>query len=509
MDELNNLAKIVTGRRLSVIPLHDFNTKDNGKESKLIALLEKQPDITPLQLIKSIYGRDTQANQISFRKLKSRVQQKLLNSLYFLEYDDPRFPAARTYEVQCLQFFHQANVLKLEGEYGLSEKIMRKCLRIAIEVELTQYAILSARALRTLYADSRQLTKFSIIYEELKKIQNISTLEEEAERIYWSIKMSSAHTVKTRRYLLSEMPKFTKELEILYKKAKSYLTFYYSYMSKINYYELTGNYEEIIKYTEKIDKLWMNNKINKKRFDKRFNNFMSVYAHLRARKVHKGLKLAEKYLKDIHYSSGNWFYFLEYYFLLAMHAKHYSQARELLVTAHKNPFYRKQRTAAQQRWDLFEAYLHFVAPEASPTRAMHFSRFIQTVPDHARDKQGYNIAILILQFLYYLRAHDIEALLTRLEGLRKYQQRHLRDSATLRSQLFFRLLLLVVKENFNAKNTEKKAQALLTRLRDTPQPGEAFAEIEIIPYEDMWTITLEILYHWNDIEPNRIPIRYV
>ena len=235
---------------------------------------------------------------------------------------------------------------------------------------------------------------------------------------------------------------------------------------------------------------------------------MSVYAHLRKRQISKGLKLAEQYLKDFHYSSGNWFYFMEHYFLLAMYAGKYSQARELLMASRKNPYYRKQRAAAQQRWDLFEAYLHFVFPEASPTRAMHFARFIQSVPDYGRDKQGYNVAILILQFLYYLRAHDIEALLARLEGLRKYQQRHLRDAATLRSQLFFRLLLLTVKEDFNAKVSEKKGQALLTRLREAPQPGEAFAEIEIIPYEDLWTITLEILHYWNDVEPNRPPVRF-
>ena len=507
MDELNNLAKIVIDRRLSIISSLDFDEKGHNKESKLISLLEKQPDSTSLQLIKLIYGKATKANQVSFRKLKSRVQNKLLNSLYFLEHNDPKFPVARVYEVQCIQLFHQANILKLEGEYALSEKIMKKCLRISVETEFTQYAVLSAQALRTLYADSRQLTKFEEISKELQRLQNIYLLEEEAESIYWSIKIASAHTVKTRRYLLDELPKFTKKLESIHNKIKSYLTFYYTYMLKINYYELTGDYEEIIKYTTKIDKLWESNKINKKRFDKRFNNFMNVYAHLRTRKVIKGLSLAEKYIKDIHYSSGNWFYFMEHYFLLAMYAKKYLQARELLITAHKNPFYRKQRTAAQQRWDLFEAYLHFVSPEGSLTRAMHFSRFIQTVPDYARDKQGYNIAILLLQFLYYLQAHDIEALLTRLESLRKYQQRHLRDSATLRSQLFFRLLLLTVKENFNAKIVEKKAQPLLIRLRETPQPGEAFAEIEIIPYEDMWTNTLDILYHWNDIKSNNISIQ--
>ena len=493
MDELNNLIRIVTDRRLSILPIFDFDDESSNKENMLVSLLEKQPDSTSLQLVKLLYGKVTPANQISFRKLKSRVQQKLLNNLYFLDHDDPRFPVARKYDIQCVQLFQQANVLRLEGEYAVSERIMRKCLRISTETDFTLYAILSARTLRTLYAERRQPTKFSEITKQLEKMQKIFEIEEKSESIYSNIKMLLAHTVSTRRNLLDSLPKLINELDILYKKSNSYLTFYYTYMSKINYYELIGSYEEIIKYTNKIDKLWNMNKINKKRFDKRFNNFMSVYAHLRTRKVKAGLLLAEKYLNDIHYTSGNWFYFMEHYFLLAMYAKKYSQARELLASAHKNPSYLKQRVAAHQRWDLFEAYLHFVLPEASPTRAMHFARFIQSVPDYARDKQGYNVAILILQFLHHLRARDIERLLSSLDGLRKYQQRHLRDVATLRSQLFFRLLLLVVKENFNDKVSERKGKNILTQLREAPQPGEAFAEIEIIPYEDLWNVVLDIL----------------
>jgi hypothetical protein len=34
---------------------------------------------------------------------------------------------------------------------------------------------------------------------------------------------------------------------------------------------------------------------------------------------------------------------------------------------------------------------------------------------------------------------------------------------------------------------------LLQQLRDTPPPGEAFAEVEIIPYENLWQIVLGLL----------------
>ncbi len=220
---------------------------------------------------------------------------------------------------------------------------------------------------------------------------------------------------------------------------------------------------------------------------------MSVYAHLQCRQAREGLELAEDYFKDFHHSSGNWFYFLETYLLLAIHAKQYGQAVQLLQQAHKNPYYRKQRPAAQQRWELYEAYVQFVRPEQSVLKMRHFTQLVQMVPDYSRDKQGYNVAILVLQFLYFMQQRDIEGLLARLEGLRKYEQRHLRDPATLRSQLFFRLLVLIVKENFKPEACEKKGRPLLERLLAAPLPGQAYGEIEIIPYEDLWELTLGML----------------
>jgi hypothetical protein len=87
----------------------------------------------------------------------------------------------------------------------------------------------------------------------------------------------------------------------------------------------------------------------------------------------------------------------------------------------------------------------------------------------------------------------LEPVLTRLERLRKYQQRHLRDAATLRSRLLLRMLLLLPESDFDPKLIAKRSQSLLTQLSQAPIRGEADSEIEIIPYEQVWTLTMDIL----------------
>lgn len=494
MQELATLVKIVTDRKLAVLPFLDFSDqKSRNKDLLLVRMLEDQPTITQNQIVRGIYGKTDAQAQTTFRKLKSRVQQKLLNHLYFLDQTDPRHISSRRYEQQCLGLLHQAKILTGEGEYKVAEKIYRKLLRIAEEAEFTNYSVLVSKFLRNMYVETGQPAKYREMDKRFEAYQKKMIAEDEAEQLSMRIKLTLNHKVRSRKFMLTQLPEYLLKLEKLHKQVKSYATFYALYLVRLSKEELVGNYQEIMKITLHTEKLRKQGKINEKRFDKRFNNYMSIYAHLQCRKATEGVVLAEEYFKDFHHSSGNWFYFLETYLLLAVHAKQYGQAFDLLLQARKNPYYNKQRAAAQQRWELYEAYIQFVRPEQSPLKMRHFTQFVQKVPDYSRDKQGYNVAILILQFLYFLRRRDIEGLLARLEGLRKYEQRHLRDPATLRSQLFFRLLLLTVKENFGPEASEKKGASILEKLKAAPQPGQAYGEIEIIPYEDLWELTLGIL----------------
>lgn len=494
MNELTNLARIVTERRLKALPLLDFSARQaTNKEMALVQLITSEPNRSQQQLVKALYGNLGSANQTAFRKLKSRVQQKLLNHLFFLDDTDPRHPVGRRYEQQFVSLYFQMSTLFAEGDLHTTEPLARKALRLAHTYELTQYAVLCGQILRAVYADLRMPARYKANNHQLARDQKLLALEESAAQIHWEVKASMAYTVQARRAVLNKMDSYVEQLRDLHRQANSYATLFYYYRIRLYREELVGNYEEIIRVTGFMAKQLAQGKINKLRFDKRYNSYMSVYAHFRSRQASKGLKLAEEYAKDFHPSSVNWPYFMEMYLLLAVHAGQYGQAQELLHAVRKNVHFQKQPVAARQRWDLYEAYLQFMRPDASPLRMRSFTTFVQTVPDHSRDKQGYNVAVLILQFLYYLRQRDLEGLLLRLEGLRKYQQRHLREAGALRSQLFFRLLSVTVKNDFNPAQSEQRAAPLLKQMQAAPPPGEAFSEIEIVPYEELWALTLDIL----------------
>ncbi|GAB3292562.1 hypothetical protein GCM10027511_05790 [Hymenobacter humi] len=429
------------------------------------------------------------------QKLQSRVRSKLLNQLYFLDHSDPRHLVSRRYEMECLDLLHKVSILYAEREYKLTERLLQRCLRLAEMGEFTHYLVQSARMLRNLHAEQRQVIPYKKVAKALLRAQQVLAWEDEAEQIYRDTQLALGSTVAARRKVLAIMPERIEHLETLHRRARSFTTYNAVYRARLAYEELQGNFTEMIRVTAAAARRLRDGKLNARRFDLRFNHFVCIYAYLRSRQPVQGLRLAEEYSRDFHPSSSNWFYFQEHHVLLALHAEQYERAQQLLGIITKNPAYPIQREAALQRWDLYKGYIDFVLPpqRATTARQRQLAQWVLQLPEYSRDKRGHNVAILVLQLLHFLRERNLEEVLLRLERLRKYQQRHLYEPTTVRSRLFLRLLQLIVEKNFDAPQAAERGKSLLLQLRETPPPGEAFAEVEIIPYEHLWELVLGLL----------------
>ena len=499
MKEIANLARTVLSRRLAGSQLMDFESKKPNKEERLLTLLMADPDTTPLQGVKALYGRNTPANHRALRQVASRLQTKLLNQLYFLDHSDHRHLVSRRYEMECLEMLHQATILYSEGEYTLTERLLKKCLQLAEEADFTQYAVQAAQMLRTIYSEQRQPTHYEAMAKTLLQLQEVQALEQEGDRIYADTRQALANTVVTKQAVLPKLPGYIERLEELHRKAKTFNTFNFLYQLRLAYEELRGDYAAIIEIATMAAERLEDGRLNARRFDRRLNHFVMIYAHLQTRQSAKGLALANEYAHSFHTTSSNWLYFHEHHWLLAMHAGAYQTARLLLEQATDSLAFSKLREAARQRWELYEVYLDFVLPPAQPTAAQRRQReqLILTLPEYSRDKRGHNVAILIMQLLHFLRQKDLEEVLVRTERLRKYRLRYLRETPVVRTRLFLRLLDLAVECGFQVGRLQAQAQPWLDRLRAMRMPGAAYAEIEIIPYESLWAVVIGLLRAWG------------
>ncbi|MET4074984.1 hypothetical protein [Hymenobacter sp. UYCo722] len=490
MNDILTLAQIVTSRRQTALPIIDLDQAPDSRESQLVGLLLTGTALTPLQTAKALYGQATSANLVALKRLKSRVQAKLLNHLYFLDHSDPLSLVSRRYQMACLDLLHKGIALYTEGDYVLSQRLLRRCLTEAQAGEFTAYAVQSARQLCTIYAHLNKPAAYQQMDRLLQQQLAVQQLEDEAERLYTSSSLALAGTVKARRTLLPQIPEILKQLEVLHRRANSYNTFSFQYRLRIAHEELLGNFTELMRLTGAAARQMSQGKLNARRFDLRYNTFMSIVAYLRGRQPEKGLRLAQTGIQHFACTSSNWFLFQEYHLLLALHGKKYSYAQQLLLLVAQNPAGAKLRPAALEHWDLYRGYVDFVALPTAPGAPPSAARWALLLPEHSRDKSGQNVAILVLQLLHHLRQQNFDEALVRLERLRKYQQRHLLGDQAKRSRLFLRLLRGLADTGFDPAKARKRGQPTLEMLTSTPLPGNAFAEVEIIPYEHLWELVL-------------------
>lgn len=494
MNNLVQLARIVTSRGLTRLPLLRLEGGGDTKEKQLMQTLVETPDATQSTLVQRIYGSNTPATVEAYYQLRSRLQVKLLNHLYFLDFSDARHLVGRRCELSILSSVHQATVLIEEGEFALAEHMLTRGLRQARQDDFTHYGLLAARHLRNLYVLQRKGAKYRRMVQELAWWRQRHQAESEAEDLYAEFRMAAGGAVAAQRRLLPQLPEYIERLEALHQQAgSSFGTFFFVYRARLYTQQMHGNFEEIIRLTTEAACLAASGGLNARRFDQRYNHFMMAHGYLGARRAGEGLALARQHLLDFHPSSNGWFSYQENHLLLALHSGAFDRARQVYEEVTLNEAYDGQRASDRQRWELYRAYLDVLVLPPARLLRQPAAQWALALPDFNRDKLGYHVAALIIQLLYFLHRRNLDEVALRLERLRKYRQLHLQEAETLRSRLFLKLLALLHEEDFNPRTCAERGAPLVEKLTQAPVPGEAFAEMEVVPYECLWQLTLDAL----------------
>src|SRR5688572_3450858 len=142
MKELAKLVQIVTKRSQREAPLLDFTEKKPGKELQLFRQIQEGAlPATPR-------NRKKTPDSPQVRMVRARFGKKLLNHLFFLNYNEAYLKVSNRYELECLSQLYQARVLIKEGQHGIAEKLLRTALKTAEETEFTNHALTAIDELR-------------------------------------------------------------------------------------------------------------------------------------------------------------------------------------------------------------------------------------------------------------------------------------------------------------------------------------------------------------------------
>ena len=209
-------------------------------------------------------------------------------------------------------------------------------------------------------------------------------------------------------------------------------------------------------------------------------------------------KIAEDYFKVMTKSGINWYSLKAYVFISKIRSGKYGETFDILNEIQTSKGYSKMPVSIKQYWLLYEAYIEFLIAIGKIKREepskFRVNKFLNEIPIFTKDKRGLNIAILIIHVLFLLQQRKYSQIIDRVDALKQYCYRYLRKDDTFRSHCFIRMLLQMPRADFNRIRTERYAEPYVLKLQSEPlMISEQSIEVEVIPYEDLWEMTLDLL----------------
>ena len=494
MEDLKRLVRIISKRKQRQFPLLELKSiNDNSsKENIFFRYIKKGIINSDDDASKLIYG--TKSDDDRFRMLKSRLKQKLLNHMFFLDFTENNQKASNQFEQECIQYLHQAKMLLFTGERKVAKSLVLKALTTAERCEFTKYIISSLEDLVRIYSDNCQPHLFDDIIEKLDKARQLFTKESEAREHFYFIKMMVVKSVNSRKRNLENAAKSIKKLEKLWKETKSYNVFEYLLKLILLYKELTGDFKGIILILQQVESgKFQGHSLNRYRLDRAQIIQSMSFAFFKAWEFDKGIDYTEENLAVFDESSSDWFKLNEIYLHLAIYNKNHKLADKIIHSVFENKAFEKLLDEEKENWKLFKDYFQLINAYYNDIRDFNFKSFNKEIPRYDKEREGYNVAVIILQFLFYVEKQELDELTMRRDELKRYMANHFKENFSYRSRTIYKLLNIVVENKLDFKAIQLKSRYLVKKLNENQIVGNAYQELEIVPYDHLWDLILSQL----------------
>lgn len=488
MDDIKRLVTILSDSKTHFLPQIDFSNK-LSLETRLFEILQKEEVHNDEALIQHLYQSKEKA--AGYRMLKSRFRRKLLNQFLTIDLSDDDLYEYQKLEAECSNMLLQAYKLIYLSEYKTATKILEQVRAIATEAVLTPIILRAIHEQKRIALILNKKEEYLRLIEDFNKYSKHQHAEDAAKDIYAMCKLELHGSTFNRKKFLPQVPGILNKLEQLWLNSQSSMIFNLYHTIRGFYFELIGDFAAVAQIQKEAEALFNDGKIHPLWYNQQFSRFLHIYSLLRTQQYEKGLALAEDYMVSFPKGSFNWFAYLENYFLLAVHYKNYSLAANILNNIYTNPVLPELHKTARSRWKMYR--LFFVVLFESFTIVPEDEKTDYT--EIIKDKLGFNYSLLITDFIKDLKKGNAESLEFHHERFRKYGDKHFKSAQNKREKIFTKLLMLLCNDAMNPKASIAKGKKLVEKLAETPPPGDAFAEVEIVPYEQLWDICIGILQH--------------
>lgn len=502
MKNLIEISKIVTKKKVRKIEIFDDHSLKH-KNSKFNEFYEA--------LMANKFKNDRDAASFlyacaptddKYRQLKSRFRKRLLNTLFFLDVNRPSASGYDRAYYSCNKDWTLVKILLSNEAHLTAAALARQILTISLKFKFADVIVNCSRILREHCAREGDEKGYETYDQHSKQYQDVLNAEIRSEELYQRVVMNYHKPPSKNSNLEERIDVYCEALVGLSETFDSPIIIYNMYLVWVYRYEMLADYTSGLTVCGQAEKYIEDNPLYYQ--DDKLATFQlkKMSAHLHMRDFARGRENAEKALQSFPEGSQNWFEFMEYYLLIALHTENYIQAVAIYNRTTSNSKFRKLIGHQKEKWKIYDVYLNYIiesqaasSPVLRAQRRKNFrlSRFLNDPILYPKDQRIFTVLQVVAQMLFLLEKRSFNAVAERIDRLKGYANRQLKKEEFNRVIQFIRLLQQLMRADFNPDNmtnTDKYYEKLI----ETPFTYRGLiTELEVIPYEKLWDMIIERL----------------
>lgn len=493
---LKDLAQTLTRNKLKQIEVLGNPDQENSRTQVFFEGLLDNKFKSEEEVSRFFFGQ-ANAKDPNYRKLKNKLVRQMLNTVFFVDVNQPLFTDRLKAYYACYRDFAAAFVLLLRGSSKASTYILEQVLEQSIKYEFTELTAEVTRQIRTQSArntsDNKQHQYYVALhrqYEEKRRLEILALDYYEELVDYYILRRSPNQEVNRLANLYFD------ELFPLAVKADTSRFYYYTYQIGIIKYFAVNDCRAVLRLTdEALSVLESRKNTNRSMLQVTALQKLACLTQLRIFDGEIGEKTFEYCLSLGSEGEMNWFRLMESYFYYVTYQRNYNEGLRIFEQAFKHPRFSQLEGSFKDNWLLLGGYLHLLAAlsKLDPVKVENtvgpyrYGRLVNEMESVDKDREGMNIPLILLPMIFSLAIGDYQEYGRSEEALDKYRKRYLDNDMNQRSSAFMNMLMGLDKKTFDPVGSERRIKKGLEVLsREQPQVvGQNFA-IEIIPYGDLW-----------------------
>lgn len=438
-----------------------------------------------------------------YKKLKKEFKKDLINRLFFIDVNHFKYSDRQKAYYKCHKDWAAMKILLGQNGWTSARKLCIKVYKMALQYEFTDIITDVARTLRLYYGtregNKKAYEKYALVFDSYRQLRD---REEFVEGLYIDLIVSYVNKRSDGQIIQQKAYEYFKLIEEDLATYDSYWIRLCGYLIQLFIFSSVKDQEGTLTVCSEAIAFF-----NKKAY--KTNTAMQVFLYQKMvsfaelNDYEEGKLAALEGMKMVSEGTGNWFKYQEWFFLFSMHMGDYRGAFTGFLKVKNHKRFKFLLESNQELWRIYEAFLYLLWKTNrlghGQKAMMHFGdfkpgRFFNALPVFERDKRGMNIPILIAQVLLMLINKDYHKAIGRIEALNKYCSRYLTKNETFRSNSFIKMLIQIPASGFHRVAVERKTKKYYAKLMEVPYGiSNQNLEIEIIPYEKLWKMALELM----------------